>query len=128
MFDLSKDGIASAEWYFQSDSNEVVVTSALVVRGRDRAEKGDDFQSKGYGTGMLLLNNILITNSIKKFPEFFANKSVMAIIDAQAHSYGQPHNQIADWIIRRARALGYEQTNEPNIFKRIFQTLTMQVW
>lgn len=121
---LPRDGIASAEWYFQTQRNEVVVSSALVVRGRDRAQTGDDFQSKGYGTGLLLLNNILINDNLKKFPEFFANKSVTAIIDAQAHIYGQPHNQIADWTIRRARALGYLQTTEPNIFKRIFQTST----
>lgn len=118
---MPRDGIASGEWYFESNHDEVTVTSALVVRGKDREHHGDNYQSRGYGTGILLLNNLLIQDILKKYSSFFEHKSVTAVIDAQAHIYGEPHHQITEWTVKRARALGYSNTDGANMFKKIFQ-------
>lgn len=117
---MPRDCIASGEWYFGSNHDEVIVTSALVVRGKDREHHGDNYQSRGYGTGLIMLSDLLIKDVISKNPALFMGKAITSKIDAQAHLYGMPSTQIPEWTIKRALALNYVQTELPNILTKAF--------
>lgn len=93
--------------------------NTVVVSSKAATEVSQE--SKGYGSGLVLLTNDVIEDSIQRFPEEFVGKNVVAVIVDVARGQEGGGKERKDWSSDLAEKLGYEFDADTQVWYRVYK-------